>query len=42
MYARLGYNVCTILMDGVFKMIKDELPLVVCNMRAAKEHVSKA
>jgi hypothetical protein len=29
-------------MGGEFEKVKDMLPLVVCNMTAAKEHVSKA
>jgi hypothetical protein len=41
-YARAGFNVRTILMDGKFEKVKDELPSLVCNTTAAKEHVSKA
>jgi len=41
-YKRAGFNVCTILMDGEFEKIKDLMPQVVCNMTAAKEHVSEA
>ena len=32
----------TILMDGEFEKVKNELALVVCNTTAAKEHVSEA
>ncbi len=39
-YARAGFNVRTILMDGKFEKVKDELLLMVCNMTEAKEHVS--
>ena len=41
-YTRAGFNVRTILMDGEFEKVKNELPLVVCNTTAAKEHVSEA
>jgi hypothetical protein len=41
-YHHAGFNVRMILMDGEFKKTKDLTPLVVCNMTAAKEHVSKA
>ncbi len=41
-YARVGFNVHTILMDGEFEKVKDKLPLLLCNTIAAKEHVSKA
>jgi hypothetical protein len=41
-YLRGGFTVCTILMDGEFKKVKVELPMLVCNTTAAKEHVSKA
>jgi hypothetical protein len=37
-----GFNVCTILMDGKFEKVQDELPWVVCNTTATKEHVRKA
>ena len=41
-YKRAGFNVRTILMDGEFEKIMDLMLQVVCNMTAAKEHVSKA
>ncbi len=41
-YARAGFLVRTILMDGEFEKVKDCLPNVECNTMAAKEHVSKA
>jgi hypothetical protein len=42
-YARAGFNVRTILMDGEFEKVKDEeLPSLVCNTTVAKEHVSEA
>jgi hypothetical protein len=41
-YARAGFNVHTVLMDGEFGKVKEKLPLLVCNMMAGKEHVSKA
>ncbi len=41
-YARAGFNVHTILMDGEFKKVKDKLLLLLCNTTAAKEHMSKA
>ena len=41
-YKQAGFSVHTILMDGKFEKVKDELPLVVCNTTLAKEHVSKA
>jgi hypothetical protein len=41
-YARAGFNVHTVLMSGEFQKVKNELPLLVCNTAAAKEHVSKA
>jgi hypothetical protein len=41
-YTRAGFSVHTILMDGKFEKVKNELPLVVCNTTSAKEHVSKA
>ena len=36
-----GFSVRTILMDGEFEKVKNELALVVCNTTAAKEHVSE-
>ncbi len=30
-----------ILMNGLFKKVKNELPMVVCNTTAAKEHIGK-
>ncbi len=41
-YTGAGFSVHTILMDGEFKKVKNELPLVVGNTTATKEHVSKA
>jgi hypothetical protein len=41
-YARAGFTVCTILMDGEFEKVKDKLPSSICNMTAAKEHMSDA
>ncbi len=41
-YARAGFLVRTILMDGEFEKDKDCLPNVECNTTAAKKHVSKA
>ena len=41
-YTRAGFNVRTILMDGEFEKVNDELPLVECNTTAAKEHLSEA
>ncbi len=42
MYPQAGFTVHTILMDGEFEKVKDELPSLICNMTAAKEHVSNA
>ena len=41
-YARAGFTVRTILMDGEFEKIKDLVPRLECNITAAKEHVSEA
>jgi hypothetical protein len=41
-YARAGFLVRTILMDGVFEKVKDCLPNAECKTTAAKEHVRKA
>ena len=41
-YARAGFRVRTILMDGEFEKIKDLVPRLECNTTAAKEHVSEA
>ncbi len=41
-YMRAGFSVRTILTDGKFEKVKNELPLVVCNTTAAKEQVSEA
>ena len=38
-YARAGFTVRTILMDGEFEKIKDLVPRLECNTTAAKEHV---
>jgi hypothetical protein len=32
----------TVVMEGEFKTVKAELPLLICNTTVAKEHVSKA
>jgi hypothetical protein len=40
-YMQAGFSVRTILMDREFEKVKNELPLVVCNTTAAKEHMSK-
>jgi hypothetical protein len=39
-YTQAGFTVRTILMDGEFEKVKEELPYLICNMTAAKEHVS--
>ncbi|KAL7531043.1 hypothetical protein ACHAXR_006172, partial [Thalassiosira sp. AJA248-18] len=41
-YYRAGFKVRYVLMDGEFEKIKAELPEIVCNTTAAKEHVSEA
>ena len=41
-YKQAGFSVHTILMDGKFERLKHQLPMLVCNTTAAKEHVSKA
>ena len=41
-YKRAGFNVRTIHFYGEFEKIKDLMLQVVCNMVAAKEHVSEA
>jgi hypothetical protein len=41
-YARTGFTVRTILMDGEFKKMKDLVPRLECNTTATKEHVSEA
>jgi hypothetical protein len=41
-YHCAGFNLRTIRMDGEFKKIKDLMPLVVCNLTVAKEHMSEA
>ncbi len=41
-YTLTGFSVCTILMEGEFEKVKNELALAVCNTTAAKEHVSEA
>ena len=41
-YARAGFTVRTILMDGEFEKIRDLVPKLECNTTAAKEHVSEA
>ena len=35
-YTRASFNVRTILMDGEFEKVKNELPLVVCNTTSAQ------
>ncbi len=39
-YARARFTLHTILIDGEFEKVKDELPSLICNTTAAKEHVS--
>ncbi len=39
---RAGFTVHTILMDGEFEKVKEELPILICNTTAAKEHVREA
>ncbi len=41
-YARAGFTIRTILMDGEFEKIKDLVPGLECNTTTAKEHVSEA
>ncbi len=41
-YTRACFSVRIILMDGEFEKVKNELPLVVSNTTAVKEHVSDA
>ena len=41
-YARAGFVVRTILMDGEFEKIKSLMPRVECNATAVKEHASEA
>jgi hypothetical protein len=41
-YGWPGFRVRNILMDGDFKKVKGEMPMVECNTTAAREHVSKA
>ncbi len=41
-FAQAGFIVCTNLLDGEFKKVKDKLPSLICNTTAAKEHVSDA
>jgi hypothetical protein len=41
-YARVGFVVRTILIDGEFEKVRNCLPNVECNTTAAKEHVSEA
>ncbi len=41
-YERAGFRVRTILMDGEFEKVRDLIPRVECNTRAAKKHISKA
>jgi hypothetical protein len=41
-YARAGFLVRAILMNGEFEKVKDCLLNIECNTTAAKEHVSKA
>ncbi len=40
-YARAGFILRTILMDGEFEKVKNCMPNVECNITAAKEHVSE-
>ena len=41
-YSRAGFTVRYVLMDGEFEKLKDELPSIVTNTTAAKEHVTDA
>ena len=41
-YARAGFTIKTILMDGKFEKIKDLVPRLEYNTTAAKDHVSRA
>ncbi len=41
-YARAGFMVRTILMDGEFEKVKNCMQNIECNTTAAKEHVSEA
>ena len=41
-YYRAGIKVRYVLMDGEFEKVKNELPNVVVNTTAAKEHVAEA
>ena len=41
-YNRAGFTVRYVLMDGEFEKVKAELPTIVCNTTAAKEHVAEA
>jgi hypothetical protein len=41
-YMQAGFTVRTILMDGEFEKIKDNLPSLICNTTVAKEHMSDA
>ena len=41
-YNRAGFTVCYVLMDGKFEKVKAELPSIVCNTTAMKEHVAEA
>ncbi len=40
-YVQAGFTVCTILMNGEFEKVKNELPFLIYNTTAAKEHMSK-
>ena len=41
-YNRAGFTVRYVLMEGEFEKVKAELPSIVCNTTAAKEHVADA
>jgi hypothetical protein len=41
-YGQVGFRVRTILMDGEFEKVEQQLPNVECNTTVAKEHVRKA
>jgi hypothetical protein len=41
-YTRAGFSVRTFLLDREFKKVEAEMPNVVCNTTATKEHVSEA
>ena len=40
-FARAGFQVCTILMDNEFEKVRDHVPMVAMNTPAAAEHVAE-